>query len=158
MSPIPLIPRVSFLLVPGAKPPIKDEPLFADVVLGFAAEAFPGVMVEGFKYLLRRKRLVGPSEGRIVAPVSSELFWADACPIRVDKLGNCNHTQPDADPVNLAEFVVAHPFLLVHSAESLHEGLAVCTMRQRAPCVFNLNVGIEVAEALSDMWEPARLM
>ena len=151
MSPVPLIPRVVFLLVPGAKPLIKGEPFFADVALGVAAEASPDAMTEGFKHLLRRKRLVGPSEGRIVAPVSSELLWAGACPIWVGKLRNCNHTQPDADPVNLAEFAVANPFLLAHSAEDLHEGLVVCTLGQRGPWVFNLNVGIEVAEALSDM-------
>ena len=125
MGPVPLTPGVAFLLVPGAKPLIKGESLFADVALDVATEAFSDVVVDGFKHILRRKRLVGPRKGRVISPVASEFLWADACPIWVGKLSNRNHTQPYADPVNLVEFAVTHPLLLAHSAEDLHEGLVV---------------------------------
>ena len=151
MSPVPLIPGVAFLLVPGTKPLIKGEPFFADVSLDVATEAFPDIMVEGFKHPLRWKRLVRPSEDRVVAPVPSELLWADACPIRVGKLRNRDRLQPNADSVDLAEFVVTHPFLLSHLVEYLHEGLIICPPGQRGPCTLNFNVGIEIAEALSDV-------
>ena len=130
--------------------------VFADVVLDITAETFPDVVVESFKHVLSRQRLVGPGKSRGILPVPSELLRADACPIRVSKFSNCDHTQPDADSIDLAEFVVTHPFLLSHLAEYLHEGLVVCPLGQRGPRVLNFNVGIEVAEAMSDVREPAR--
>ena len=92
MSPVPLIPGVAFLLAPGAKSSIEGEPFFANVVLDVAAEAFSDIVVEGRKHLFCRERLVGPGEGRVVVPIPSELLRADACPIRVGKLRNCDHS------------------------------------------------------------------
>ena len=151
IGPAPLIPGVAFLLVPGAKSLIKSVTFFRNVAIDVAAEAFPDVVVEGFKLLFGWQRLVGPGEGQVVAPVPSELLWADACPIRVGKLRNRDRLQPNADSVDLAEFVVTHPFLLSHLVEYLHEGLIICPPGQRGPCTLNFNVGIEIAEALSDV-------
>ena len=92
MSLVPLIPGVAFLLVPGAESLIEGEAFFADVAFEATAEAFPDIVVECFKHFLGRQRLVGPSEGRVVAPIPSELLWANACPIRVGKLRNCDHS------------------------------------------------------------------
>ena len=84
-------------------------------------EAFLGIVVEGLRHLFGWQQLFGPGEGRVVAPVSSELLRADLCPVWVCKFSNCDHTQLDSDPVDLAEFVVTHPFLLPHFAEDLHK-------------------------------------
>ena len=62
MGPVPFVPGVAPLPVPGAKPLVKGETLLADVVFDVAAEALPGVVVEGLKHLLCRERLVWPGK------------------------------------------------------------------------------------------------
>ena len=141
MGPVPLVPGVAPLLVPGAEPPVKGEALFAYVTLHVTAEVFPNIVVESLEQLFGWKRLVGPGEGRVIAPVPTELFRADACPIWICEFSNSDHTQPDADTVDLAEFVVAHPFLLSHLAGHLHEGLIICLLGQGGSCVLNFDVG-----------------
>ena len=91
------------------------------MALNIATEVFPGIVVESLKHPFGWEQLVGLGEGRVVAPVSSELIRADACPVWVYKFSNCDHTQLDSDPVDLAEFVVTRPFLLPHFAEDLHK-------------------------------------